>query len=234
MDNDILEAINQNEDEIRELKSQIELMKSLDTNRAIDENTWHKICETPLRTSNLLATFVKNTFPASENILVRCNYVYFNLYGFEVQIPTSYSRGININTNWYQRDCGLPKIQYTSAEKRLIRYFEALDSKEGWKTLARLRCDYKEWFLPFAWFFKYKWVKVNRNLLEEMNKSKNEKLVNQTERYRKVRTDMHNKALFLQETVLPILDKFSSKHRCWNGSAYGTTIEEIMQLEKIV
>ena len=46
------------------------------------EDTWHKICFTSLRTSDLMGRLLKNIFPDAEDIKVDCNYVMFTLYGF--------------------------------------------------------------------------------------------------------------------------------------------------------
>lgn len=110
MEKDIIEAIQENEEEINKLKSQNAFMQTIDFSKPVDEETWHKICETPLRTSQLLGILVKNTFPEAEDIIVHCNYVYFTLLGFKVQIPTSRSQGINVDADWYKRDRGTPQL----------------------------------------------------------------------------------------------------------------------------
>lgn len=86
---DVSEAIRDLNREIDEAQNKIAIVKSIDFTKPVTENQWHTICETPLRSSDLLAVLVKNTFPLAENILVHCNYVYFDMLGFKVQIPTS-------------------------------------------------------------------------------------------------------------------------------------------------
>lgn len=107
MEKDVIEAIKENEEKINELKNQNTFMQTIDFSKPVDEETWHKICETPLQTSQLLGILVKNTFPEAEDIIVHCNYVYFTLLGFKVQIPTFRSWGINIDTSWYKTDWGI-------------------------------------------------------------------------------------------------------------------------------
>lgn len=63
MEKDVIEAIQENEEEINKLKNQNKFMQTIDFSKPVDEETWHKICETPLRTSQLLGILVKNTFP---------------------------------------------------------------------------------------------------------------------------------------------------------------------------
>ena len=99
-------------EEISEKQEQIELIKSIDFSKPIDEETWHKICETPLRSSDILAVLVKNTFPLATNIVVHCNYVYFEISGFSIQIPTSRAMGINVSLDWYERNMRKPTAIY--------------------------------------------------------------------------------------------------------------------------
>ena len=87
---DVSDAIKELNREIDETQNKIAIVKSIDFSKPVTEKQWHTICETPLRSSDLLAVLVKNTFPLAENIVVHCNYVYFDMLGFKVQIPTSH------------------------------------------------------------------------------------------------------------------------------------------------
>ena len=82
-DNDIKEVIQEIDENISELILQKEILQNLDFSKPVDEEIWHKLCETPLRNSDLLGVLVKNIFPLAEDIKVHCNYVYFNLLGFK-------------------------------------------------------------------------------------------------------------------------------------------------------
>ena len=77
MEISVEEAIKDLQEDITEKQNQIELIKNIDWNKPVNEETWHKICDTPLRTSDLLGVLVKNIFPDTENINVGCNYVSF-------------------------------------------------------------------------------------------------------------------------------------------------------------
>lgn len=235
MEKDVIEAVQENEEEINKLKSQNAFMQTIDFSKPVDEEAWHKICETPLRTSQLLGILVKNTFPEAEDIIVHCNYVYFTLLGFKVQIPTYRSQGINIDAGWYKRDRGTPQLHLSEAQKNMLKYYEALDNGENWIMLAKLRLhyanSYKKWFLPFAWFFKYKWKKLDRDGFERQIEEMEDNLEKQIENYKQERKDMHDKALLLKNTVLPMLDNFSTVHRNYNDSHTTISIKEILSLE---
>ena len=232
MEKDVIDAIQENEEEINKLKSQNAFMQTIDFSKPVDEETWHEICETPLRTSQLLGILVKNTFPEAEDIVVHCNYVYFTLLGFKVQIPTYRSQGINVDADWYKRDRGTPQLHFSEAQKNMLKYYKALDNGESWRTLAKLRLPYyKDWFLPFAWFFKYKWKKLDRDGFERQIKEMENNLEKRIKNYKQERKDMHDKALLLRDTVLPMLDKFSTVHRNYNDSRTTISIDVILSSE---
>lgn len=232
MEKDVIDAIQENEEEINKLKSQNAFMQTIDFSKPVDEETWHKICETPLRTSQLLGILVKNTFPEAEDIVVHCNYVYFTLLGFKVQIPTYRSQGINVDADWYKRDRGTPQLHLSEAQKNMLKYYEALDNGESWRTLAKLRLPYyKDWTLPFVWFLKYKWKKLDRDGFERQIEEMEDNLEKRIENYKQERKDMHDKALLLRETVLPMLDKFSIVHRNYNDSRTTISIDVILSSE---
>ena len=232
MKKDVIDAIQENEEKINELKSQNAFMQTIDFSKPVDEETWHKICETPLRTSQLLGTLVKNTFPEAEDIVVHCNYVYFTLLGFKVQIPTYRSQGINVDTGWYKTNRGTPQLYLSEAQENMLKYYKALDNGESWRTLAKLRLPYyKDWFLPFAWFFKYKWKKLDRDGFERQIKEMENNLEKRIENYKQERKDIHDKALLLRDTVLPMLDKFSTVHQNYNDSCTTISIDAILSSE---
>lgn len=232
MEKDVIEAVQENEEEINKLKSQNAFMQTIDFSKPVDEETWHKICETPLRTSQLLGILVKNTFPEAEDIVVHCNYVYFTLLGFKVQIPTYRSQGINVDADWYKRDRGTPQLHLSEAQKNMLKCYEALDNGESWRTLAKLRLPYyKDWTLPFVWFLKYKWKKLDRDGFERQIEEMEDNLEKRIENYKQERKDMHDKALLLRETVLPMLDNFSIVHRNYNDSCTTISIDVILSSE---
>lgn len=238
MEKDVIDAIQENKEEINKLKSQNAFMQTIDFSKPVDEETWHKICETPLRTSQLLGILVKNTFPEAEDIVVHCNYVYFTLLGFKVQIPTYRSQGINVDADWYKRDRGIPQLHLSEAQENMLKYYEALDNGESRRALAKLRLhyinsvlNYKDWVLPFVWVFKYKWKKLDRDGFERQIKEMEDNLEKRIENYKQERKDMHDKASLLRDTVLPMLDKFSTVHRNYNDSCTTISIDVILSSE---
>lgn len=51
------------------------------------------------------------------------------------------------------------------------------------------------------------------------------------ENYKQERKDMHDKALLLKDTVLPMLDNFSTVHRNYNDSCTTISIDVILSSE---
>ena len=237
MDKNINEAIEEIKKDIETLKLQIQLLENLDLSKSVDEETWHKLCETPLRSSDLLGVLVKNTFPLAEDIKVHCNYVYFDMLGFKVQIPTSRCRGINVDLSWYH-NYFKPQLHYPSALGHLIKYFEAVDNNLGWYEKMKCRVSYgehcKKYILFLAYIFKYKWKKVNRELVEKEKEKFNQSYQKHLIKYYKDKSEIHQKSEKLINELLPLLDNFSKQHLSYNqGSPYGTTIEKIKELEDL-
>ena len=52
---DVSDAIKELNREIDETKNKIVIVKSIDFTKPVTEKQWHTICETPLRSSDLLA-----------------------------------------------------------------------------------------------------------------------------------------------------------------------------------
>lgn len=237
MINDIENAITELNETINDTQNKIAILKSIDFTKPVTEDQWHMICETPLRSSDLLVVLVKNTFPLAENIFVHYNYVYFEMLGFNVQIPTSCCRGVNVDTSWYKKDDGEPTRIYSDSVQNMIDYFDAVDNKKGWYECAKCRLTYgktyRKWFLFFVWWFKYKWKDPKRKQFEETKSQQEQKYRKRVERYQSQRQDIKNKAYRLLNELMPILDKFSTIHSRyndqWSYSIY--SIEEIREYE---
>lgn len=56
------EAIKDLQEDINKKQSQIDLIKSIDWSKPVNEDIWHEICETPLRSSDLLSIYLKIFF----------------------------------------------------------------------------------------------------------------------------------------------------------------------------
>lgn len=234
MNEELNQAVSQIEEEIVEKQRQIDLLESMDFTKPIDEDTWHELCETPLRSSKLLGALVKNTFPLVENIVVHCNYVYFDLFGFKVQIPTSRRRGINVDTSWYGYGYREePKFRYTTTIQRLNDYFNAVDNKKGWYECAKSRLmgyESCKWKLCLAWFLYYKWKKVDRKLFEERKVQEERAYDEILKAYQDKKKEVEYKVSMLFDTLLPTIEKFSSKHYMYNDG-WGYSVEKIRELE---
>ncbi len=170
----INEALQELQKEINEKQNQMNLIKNIDWNKSVKEEVWHEICETPLRSSDLLGVMVKNIFPDAENINVNCNYVYFSLDGFECRLPTSRCNGVYIKTDWYKKDYGEPSNPYFANHSVMKKYFDAKDNGEHWDVLFKYRipylASYKKWIRFILWFGYYKWKSDHRENWEEIFK----------------------------------------------------------------
>lgn len=232
---DVSDVISELNETIDEIQNQIAVVKSIDFTKPVTENQWHILCETPLRYSKLLAVLVKNIFPLAENIIVGCNYVYFDMIGFRVQIPTSRCRGINVDTSWYHRDLGEPTKIYSKPIENMMKYFNAVDSKAGWYECARYRLTYgnncNKWLLFIVWWFKYKWKDPKREQYEKVKSQQEQAYRERVEKYRSHRKEMKDKTEKLLNELLPILNEFSKDHYLFDDEGY--TIQQIREYENL-
>ena len=234
MEISVEEAIKDLQEDITEKQNQIELIKNIDWNKPVNEETWHQICDTPLRTSDLLGILVKNIFSEVENINVGCNYVSFDLYGFRCALPTSRRNGVYIETGWYQKDDGQPTLPETISQYHMRRYFQAKDDKENWEVLFNERLSsYKScrnWIKLIMWFGYYKWKNVHREIWEEAFVENQNKLDRMIEKYNQTRKEMHDKTKIMVEIVIPELKRFSMNVYKLRSSDWKTP-QEIAELE---
>lgn len=242
-DNDIKEAIQEIDENISELMLQKEILQNLDFSKPVDEETWHKLCETPLRSSGLLGVLVKNIFPLAENIKVHCNYVYFNLLGFKVQIPTSRCLSINVDTSWYR--CSYweePKLVYDPVIDKITKYFEAVNNHKGWYECAKNRIrsgeSYRKWVLFLMWFGKYKWKSITSKQKQDYENRKRENeegYERNLEKYRKEFKKTQERVDLLFNELIPMLDKFSVKHLSYNDQGWNQiSLEKIKENEELI
>ena len=235
MNEQIEKAINKLKEDIDTKNKQINLINSIDWSKSIDENTWHKICETPLRSSNLLSTLVKNTFPDSENIKVGVNYVYFEMYGFKCYIPTLLCRGIKVDTSWY-KNYKEPRKEniYYSNRYYMKKYFDALDNHESWKVLFKYRLGnmnhYRTFIKFILWFGKYKWKNVHRDKWEIEFKKDEEAYERNVEQYKINKTEMYRMTLKLKNELVPELSKFSNNIYSFKNN-YSYSLKDILKNE---
>lgn len=159
---DVLEKMMKERDN---LNNQIEKVKNLEI-KPVTQDEWLKLCETPIRYSNIILELAKETFPNGVNFKRTPNEVKFELYGFEVLIPTHQSKVVKIDTHWYSKYYN-KEIEVISSYKYMRKYFELLDSGTyNWYDLAYCRCAQRDEFSKFKlfmwWFIGGKWRKVNR------------------------------------------------------------------------
>jgi hypothetical protein len=238
----INEALNDLEEEKTEIERRIALVKSIDWTKPVTEDEWHELCETSIRTSPLLAVLVKNIFPNAENITIGCNYAYFELYGYKIQIPNSRCRGINIATSdWYndikysREHRGDPHPPLT---REVMAYFDAVDNKRGWKEQAKHRLYHASTMSDFElfikWFGKYKWKKVDRAKWEAKWEEEERRYTEKTAWYEKTEAENREKLEFVLNVLMPELDKFSDYHCSYYNNGYHLTVNEILEKEGMV
>ena len=234
MEISVEEAIKDLQEDIAEKQNQIELIKNIDWNKPVNEETWHKICDTPLRTSDLLGVLVKNIFPEAENINIGCNYISFDLYGFRCALPTSRYNGVYIETGWYKKDNGHPTLPETISQYHMRRYFQAKDDKENWEVLFNERLSsYKscrKWIKFIMWFGHYKWKNVHREKWEEVFVENQNKLDRMIKKYNQTRKEMHEKTKTMVKSVIPELNRFSMNVYKLKSNDWRTP-QEIAELE---
>lgn len=234
----IKETIDKLELDIKEKQEQVSLIQSLDLIN-INEEMWHKVCETPLNLEGkeIFLILLKNIFPNAENIKVDCSYVYFNLYGFECKLPTFRSNTISINTTWYKKDEGLPKKEnmYSRLNYIMKQYFDALDNNKSWKVLFDYRFpdlkNLKTWHKFLLWFFYYKWKDVHREIWEQNFKKDEDIYKKYINSYDIKRKEMHEKVLLMKDKLIPELNKFTNNISKSEYCSY--SIEEIIKMEKL-
>ena len=237
MNKTVQDAIAEINENINELQEQLKLIQSFDFTKPVTEDVWHEICKTPLRSSDLLAILVKNIFPDAENILVQCNYVYFELMGFKVQIPTSLARGINVDTSWYEKDNGEPSKIYLPDAQTMKLYLEAVDQNANWYERAKIRCRFADsWSKPrlfLWWHLKHRWIKIDREKWEARFKREEAEFQKRIESYHEKRQKIKEKSARLIHDVVPMLDKFSTTHSAYNNGFGQCSIEQIKEFENL-
>lgn len=228
------EAIKDLQEDINEKQGQIDLIKSIDWSNPVDEDIWHEICETPLRSSDLLGVLVKNIFPEADDINVHCNYVYFKLYGYRCALPTSRCRGAYVETCWYKKDSGEPKEIHFGNNYTMKKYFDEKDNDARWTVLFDYRLPnlrgYRKWIKFILWFGKYKWKDDNRSSWEEEFEKDKQRFEKRKENYQIERKEMHEKVEIMVNKLIPELKKFSDKVYKLDGYSW-IQVEDMVKLE---
>ena len=66
LDLEVRKALAKIQNNIDELNKQKELIKNIDFSKPINEEKWHEICKTPLRSSDILCVIIRNIFPQAK------------------------------------------------------------------------------------------------------------------------------------------------------------------------
>ena len=241
MNETIKEAIENLKNEIEERENFIKIVENMDLNEKLNEEKWHSLCQTWLRTSSLMGDFLLNIFPEAEDVKVGCNYVYFTLYGIKCASPTSLCRGIEINTSWYRKiEKDKPEFKISRKIEAWFEYGEALKSKKSWIEKAKIRSkcsdnhrNLTKFGLFCFWFFKWKWEKFDISIWEEYVRNEEFLHEERVKSYNKLLKEREEKVDILFNKLIPTLSVFSNRFHRYSGADIRYDVEEIRKLEEI-
>lgn len=239
---DIQKELNEAEemlqDAVNEKMELLTLVRSLDTSKPVNEKTWHRITQTPLRTSKaVMSALTKSIFPDAEDIIVGCNVVQFHLYGFTVQIPTSAETCIYIDTSWYDRFVNDVKSFECWSYNQYCRLQNLLDDKNP-SISAKVRYAVGNWYSKPMELLIY--LTRRKEIEGKCDRYKLEtKLADAKEaydKYCKAQAEKaqlnHEQAEKMANVLLPKLRKFSNKFlNVRSGGSSSLDVKEILEKE---
>ena len=237
---DIQKELNEAEemlqDDVNEKMELLTLVRSINTSKPVNEKTWHKITLTPLRTSKtVMSALTKSIFPDAEDIIVGSNAVQCHLYGFTIQIPTSFETCIYIDTSWYEKTERKSFECWSYNQYNRLQNF--LDDKNP-SIIAKVRYAVGNWYSKpmelITYLMRRKEIekKCDRNKLEA-------ELADAKEAYDKYCKTQAEKARFNHEQaekmaniLLPELRKFSNRFfNMRSRLSYSLDVKEILEKE---
>lgn len=236
---DIQKELNEAEeilqDEVNEKMELLTLVRSLNTSKPVDEKTWHRITQTPLRTSKaVMNALAKAIFPDAEDIIVSCNAVQFTLYGFIVQIPTSAETCIYIDTSWYEKT----EIPFECwSYKQYVRLQNFLDDKNP-SISTKVRYAVGNWYSKPMELLIY--LTRRKEIEKKCDRNKLEKelrlMISLTQKHCKTQTEKaqlnHEQTEKMANVLLPELRKFSNKFlNVRSESSSSLDVNEILEKE---
>lgn len=221
-------VLNEMKNKLNELNKEIKFIEDLKIGK-VDEETWHKICLTPIRYDyKILKEIAKATFPEGYNFNCCSNEIEFNINGFLVTVPTTGCRGINIKLDWYSHG---KNYEYKPNNRfyKMRKYFELLDSGNyTWYDLAKTRRTYdtNKVNLFLWWFLKAKWHKVDRERWENAFNNEDKENEIRLKKYNLKVKDVEDKLKKINETI-DILKEFAEVkgYVCINDLWQTTNIE---------
>lgn len=231
---DITEAIEFLQNEIQEKQHQIKILKNLNIEQPVSETTWHQICLTTMRGSQLMGTLLKAIFPEAEDIKVGANYVFFRLYGFECQLPTSFEKCILINTSWYTpkkirsyddwKGFKTHRIE-EFLKKKKTTLFDKVEFTAGNK--------YRKWYEVIYYFKNKKEIEenVNRERLKEELKQSQMNYAVEVLKIENKNREIYHKVQTMEHDLLPELYKFTDSVKSEHRTCYDLEPEEIIEKE---
>lgn len=239
MGKQLQEAIEELQNEKEHIEEQIQFLQTLDLTKPVNQEMWHMICDTPLRTSDDLLTLLYSIFPDATDGKVGCNYVSFHLYDFECKIPTYHKNAIEVKMDWAYK-LNKPTLFYLNGttSERMQKYFRNLDNHASWETLLDLRV-YKYSNLPIwmkwiLWFGKYKWKDDHRKEWEQKFEEDRQKDKKNLQEYQEDLEKLKKKIEIFQTKLLPTLLTFTSKVMAGNTEKTAEEfLKEIMEKNEI-
>ncbi|EGT3944000.1 TPA: hypothetical protein KOR49_002413 [Clostridioides difficile] len=213
------------------LNKQIEMIENLKIEPVTEEN-WHELCKTLFRGKNISLKIAEATFPHGENFKLDLNKISFEMQGFNIYVPTSELKGIEIGMSWYKQYL-LQDFKPKNRYKRMRKYFKLLDEGNSkWYELAESTCPTKlnKAQLLKYWFLKGKWHKNDRNLWEEKFKLEDKQNNDEYLKYKKNQEDLKEKIKKFYE-VVDILKEWSEVkgHILQNGIYSTVNIENFLR-----
>lgn len=238
MGKQLQEAVEELQNEKEHIEEQIQFLQTLDLTKPVNQEMWHMICDTPLRTSDDLLTLLYSIFPDAIDGKVGCNYVSFHLYDFECQIPTYHKNAIGVKMDWTYKLNKPAYFYLDTPSERMQKYFRNLDNHASWETLLDLRVsDYSnlpkfiKWIL---WFGKYKWKDDHRKEWEEKFEEDEQKYQKALQTYQENLKQLKKKIEIFQTKLLPTLLTFTSTVLVGNTEKTAEEfLKEIMEKNEI-
>ncbi|MDI6151669.1 hypothetical protein QMM46_10590 [Clostridioides difficile] len=153
---------------IENLKKQIDMIENLKI-EPVTEEKWHELCQTLFRDKNISLNIAEATFLYGKNFKLDLNKISFEMQGFNIYVPTSNLKGIEIDMSWYKQSL-LQDFKPKNRYKKMRKYFKLLDEgNHKWYELAECACtsNFNKAQLFKWWVLQGAWHKVNRNEWEE-------------------------------------------------------------------